>query len=99
MGDESPCGVGLNIVAHVPPFERKKGTWFTFYCFHAPLRCYFDIILFADYANCITSVSSSFNYSRDNAGTHRPISSSDNFPIFIIFSAVFLSVSFSISFA
>ncbi len=27
-----PCDVGLNVVAHVSPFERKKGAWFTIYC-------------------------------------------------------------------
>lgn len=25
------CGIDLNVVAHVPPLERKKGAWFTFY--------------------------------------------------------------------
>ena len=48
---------------------------------------------FAGYANCITSASSSLNSSNDNEGTHKAISSSDSFPIFIILSAVSLSAS------
>ena len=33
-GRHMPCGVGLNIAAHVPPFERKKahGLQFTVPC-------------------------------------------------------------------
>lgn len=27
-----PCGVGLNVIAHVPPFEYKKDAWFTICC-------------------------------------------------------------------
>lgn len=49
-----------------------------------------------DDANCITPVSSSRNPSNDNEGTHSAISSSDNFPIFIILFAVSLSLSCSV---
>ena len=65
--------------------------------FHAPLpthprmRVILILNCFADYANCITSASSSFNSSNDKVGTHKPISSSDSFPIFIILPAVSLS--------
>lgn len=54
---------------------------------------------FADYANCITSASSSFNSSNDNDGTQSAISSSDIFPFFINLSAVSLSVSLLRSFS
>ena len=40
------CGVGLNVVAYVLPFGRKKRRMVYNLLFHVPLRCYFDIKLF-----------------------------------------------------
>ena len=51
------------------------------------------ILILIDYTNYISLALSSFNSSNDNAETHSAISSSNNFPIFIILSAVSLSAS------
>jgi len=47
-------------------FSVKKDAWFTIYC---SMRLYAVLLILncpVDYANCITSASSSFNSSSDN---------------------------------
>ncbi len=64
-----PCGVGLNVVAHVPPLWQKIEHIDHTFLYALTLLLYYILIDMIDYANCITLVSSSFSSSIDKDGT------------------------------
>lgn len=64
-------------------WDAKKRMVYNF-LFHAPLRCFSNIKLVYDYANCITSASSSLSSSKDNEGTHSAISSNPSSAFLLI---------------